>query len=589
MYPWGHLRKSLLNTNTMFSPPNPRSSRFELRGSPSTLKEGELRDGGSTARAQQRHVERPQTTPTANSGWTPTLGFFKTQAWSTNVAPQPASQPPLDSFRQPIHGAPLGDVTNTRSHTTLLPTIIPSALAASSASSQSRDSIFTQQDNSPSSWSGADDRLSQIDELGYDSASTDESEQPLQVRRRESRPRIQPSPSPPPSTAVKSEPRLTESFASSPKRLVDRLPGEEPRYQVDFDWVDKCDDCKKVGVRCYTKAGTIERATSCYNCYLRHWTCSVDGVRCSESIKEGKKPQVKSPAKLNATARQESRFLSRPATTTRSGRSPKTAQQGPVVLSQTAEQAQKRRRKRKSTVLVKTSQEIDTAARPQRSGVDLLPGTEDDHLTDASSGQTSAVPEPSTDAVSAPVSSSQLCQDASTPQTQVNTQMRQEAESLEEDNNTSRSDAAPSAQTITAEAVSLSTPNPFLESWTIGLIEDIEIWIRRCQESPVASSEQLTLLALETQAEIFVNHLKERLESGHLDTENNITHFILPRITTCLEKILAKCKEALNFPAETELNEEERKSRRFVAIKASETHFTSCLRLIDMRRGQHPT
>ncbi|SJX60015.1 uncharacterized protein SRS1_06446 [Sporisorium reilianum f. sp. reilianum] len=337
-------------------------------------------------------------------------------------------------------------------------------------------------------------------------------------------------------TAVppKSEPRQVASIASSSQLTTKRF-GDMPRYKVDVDWLDACDNCIQNGKRCRSAAGSTLYMKSCYNCHIRHWTCKIEGERVFK-------------------------------------RPPPTAKQ----LKRKAEYEVRKRTKAKSSEPSSTAkQKAKTPAQPTRKVGKIR--LRNNGRFPASQAETAG---PTTRKAA-----KKAAQQA--PNTTVEQQETSASGAREGASSSTGAQSLPSDLDDT-DLASKGAPNAHVEQYTMGLIKDISAGIKRCQTRMAQFQDFRTgLVILEMALQVLVSDLAKVLtpDNSSLDGSSP-AHWILLQLKDYLQGILLVCQTASERPDGKELDEAEKSAKQVGAIVRSETVLDRCLTLISTHVGE---
>ncbi|CDR88297.1 uncharacterized protein SPSC_04124 [Sporisorium scitamineum] len=464
----------------------------------------------------------------------------------------------------------------------------------------------------------------------YDSGSSSDSDRPLRSAHKRCRLQIKPLSSPdagptsqstrprlitPSSSApnsratvaVKSESGQVGSAASPDQLMTKPLSGEQKSQlgKDDSEWVDECDNCKAVGKVCFTAATSPASAKSFYNCNIRHWTCTIGGVRVNQ--KRPAKPkatkEVKPATEVKSSPESSSDAIVKDNKSVQSDRKlgkirlrksqrfVKQAEHLPVVLSTASQPPQQGRPKRIRKSRAKKTENTaakSTAAAEDKSELSSPPPSDTERLPDASSDKVPVQAKKRAKAAS--VTTRKAAKTA--PQQALNDTVEQRATSTQHAKEGASTSTLPLPSTDDAkEPAAQCTPSAHVEQYTTGLNKDISATLRRCKARVAQSTDFHTgLVILEMTLQVLVGNLAKVLTPENtLLNGSSPTHWILPQLKEYLQSILLACQKASEKPDGKELEEAEKQARQVAAIVASETLFDRCLTLISMHVGEEAT
>ena len=507
----------------------------------------------------------------------------------------PVPQPPVDTFgKTQSHNLQTGSRSDPLSVSTS--NIAPSADESMPASAEE---------------SLADTQSKAADQAGYESSVSADSERPvaLGARRRQIKNRsshlsntkatrtstANATEDSPAIIALKSEGR--QIAAGEPKtQLTAKRFGDQARYQLSVDWVDKCDRCIEENVKCYTAAGSTYLSRACHNCFVRHWTCTVGGERVYKKQapnprQRKRKATVESLADTSTSSKQ---LMRRPRTgkvqPRKSGRASKAAQHNPVLLTQASQQPQHSKRTRVRKQAAKKSLMQNAGPVEEGSDISSAPESDDEPLANTFNNRPAELPDTSSSSASFTRDDDGILQTE-----EAQTGIAQEHVAIVVDAGQNESDESiPGNVSLFVEAAEPATkrlPEPRMTQYVLGLINDIEGTIRRCQGSmPQIQDYKFKLGLLEKACEVLVWDLAKVLVPDNTDFDGSKPEYwILPELKDYLQGILLECQHARETPNGQELDASEKLGRQIVAMAKSETLFDRCLTLISMHVRKEST
>ncbi|SPO20583.1 uncharacterized protein UTRI_00059 [Ustilago trichophora] len=340
------------------------------------------------------------------------------------------------------------------------------------------------------------------------------------------------------------------------------------KYQADIDWIDECDRCIKMGLRCYSAAGTRLDNKRCEDCNQHHRCCIVDGVNVTQRHPQSRLKHKKTTSAPKASsARRKSRRKINPS------------QQAPVILTtasgtQARSDARKLRRnhsEKKRISKPTTQTKIQGRHLSDSSPISSAPASDSE---DQVASNPTEVPAPEQ---SEPISSKACMFKMGLPDAQ-----QIEAGTVAQPT----VDVTNVKQPQKPEITLTQAADMRLERYTMGLIKDIANAIRRCQDRVEKMPEETGLRYLENTVTVLLGDLSKLLKSD-LDGSNP-THWIVPQLAEYLEGIRSECQLAKEA-TEGQKNDAERQARRVAAIFGSDLPFERCLTLISMHVEESPT
>ncbi|GAC93954.1 hypothetical protein PHSY_001523 [Pseudozyma hubeiensis SY62] len=369
--------------------------------------------------------------------------------------------------------------------------------------------------------------------------------------------------------------------SSRSSMLLAKRFGEGAKYQFDVDWLDECDCCKQHNKRCYTSAGSLLRSTSCYNCYIRHWTCTVSNIRVNRKstpaprkrksdVTTGKQTastiELSSDSRFPAFTKQEH---STPITASTSTSQRRTSERAvrppphtPVLVTPLPQQPKPTRKRRKRGGPKKPAAEQARTTRYQ-SELSSPPHSDQEHLSNASASNNGLISQ--ADSEGSCSVAGILCSSAEQAQ---EPDAEEGGDGIEE--NAIESSSVAEAHTSTLIHLTRARVNTLL------LINDIAVAIQRCQRRLTQAPDNAGLLVIESAVDELVIELTRVVNPNHAAiVDRETTTWTLAQPLDYLRRILVKCQYARG----TE-NLDERGARQVAALVTCETLFDRCMSVI---------